>query len=548
MRVTNLDPARCRAPRRRAGAKGRRQDGGRRSRRVPQGASRQRSTTPSPRTRGPTRSTSRQWPTSSRPTATADGEHRPPLLARPHCGLAAVGRRAGRSPRLRSTRRTPRTSPPTPRRSVRPARRARQRARSRPGVVHQQATWSRATPRSATSPGGTACSSMRSPGLGAEGEPTPESLAAIADFVTGQRGEDRSTTRRSSARPSPRRSPARQARASPCSTRSRALPRRRRRAPTTSRSCGPTWPPSRQVSRARDRAAHRAGRRRDRLWRAARSSKPTCVVERGEVVAVVGANGSGKTTLVKGVLGLAELLGGSLRLFGQPADQFARALPPRLRTAAPDARRSADGDGHRGRDHGAVGPQAPLPAARQGRSRAPCCEAIGRRRPGRSSQWRLQRAERRPAAPHPASPERLASEAEVLVLDEPLAGVDHDSAVDLADTLGELVAGGVTVVTVLHELGPLAPLITRVVWLDHGRRASTTGRPSPCARTFTGHGPGPHGGEPAAPGLRLRAVARPIRCSSSTTSFMQRALRRRGPRRDHRAGRRCLPRAAAPDA
>ena len=55
----------------------------------------------------------------------------------------------------------------------------------------------------------------------------------------------------------------------------------------------------------------------------------------------------------------------------------------------------------------------------------------------------------------------LAGEPELLVLDEPNAGVDHPSQDGLAETLGDRSDAGATVVVVLHELGPLAPLIDR---------------------------------------------------------------------------------------
>ena len=41
-------------------------------------------------------------------------------------------------------------------------------------------------------------------------------------------------------------------------------------------------------------------------------------VGRGEAVAVLGSNGSGKTTLVRGVLGLAAVLGGAVEVLGSP--------------------------------------------------------------------------------------------------------------------------------------------------------------------------------------------------------------------------------------
>jgi zinc transport system ATP-binding protein len=54
-------------------------------------------------------------------------------------------------------------------------------------------------------------------------------------------------------------------------------------------------------------------------------------------------------------------------------------------------------------------------------------------------------------------------------MDEPTAGVDARSQAALAATLHELAGAGRTVVLVAHDLGPLEPLITRTVELDHGR-------------------------------------------------------------------------------
>jgi zinc transport system ATP-binding protein len=62
----------------------------------------------------------------------------------------------------------------------------------------------------------------------------------------------------------------------------------------------------------------------------------------------------------------------------------------------------------------------------------------------------------------------LASEPELLIMDEPLAGVDLASQEILAATLREQVAAGSSVLLVLHELGPLEPLIDRTVVLRDG--------------------------------------------------------------------------------
>jgi zinc transport system ATP-binding protein len=63
----------------------------------------------------------------------------------------------------------------------------------------------------------------------------------------------------------------------------------------------------------------------------------------------------------------------------------------------------------------------------------------------------------------------LAGEPDLLLLDEPNAGVDHASQLAIAETLGGRADAGASVVVVLHELGPFAPLIDRVVALREGR-------------------------------------------------------------------------------
>ena len=63
----------------------------------------------------------------------------------------------------------------------------------------------------------------------------------------------------------------------------------------------------------------------------------------------------------------------------------------------------------------------------------------------------------------------LAGRPELLVLDEPNAGVDLESQEAIASTLATLTAAGATLVVVLHELGPFADLIQRTLVLREGR-------------------------------------------------------------------------------
>jgi zinc transport system ATP-binding protein len=63
----------------------------------------------------------------------------------------------------------------------------------------------------------------------------------------------------------------------------------------------------------------------------------------------------------------------------------------------------------------------------------------------------------------------LAAEPELLIMDEPTAGVDAASQDALAAVLAGVSARGTTLVVVTHETGPLAGVLTRAVVVDHGR-------------------------------------------------------------------------------
>ena len=58
---------------------------------------------------------------------------------------------------------------------------------------------------------------------------------------------------------------------------------------------------------------------------------------------------------------------------------------------------------------------------------------------------------------------------ELLILDEPLAGIDRASRESLAEILQGLRAQGLTLVTVLHEMSELADVVQRAILLQDGR-------------------------------------------------------------------------------
>jgi zinc transport system ATP-binding protein len=192
-------------------------------------------------------------------------------------------------------------------------------------------------------------------------------------------------------------------------------------------------------------------------------------VRAGEGVAILGANGSGKSTLVRAVLGLVPLAGGRVALFGaegrsRPGRRQLRRIgyvPQRLGAGsgvpATVAEVVASGRLARRRllrpadaaDRAAIA--AALAAVGLGDlARAPVAALSG----GQQQRTLIARA--------------LATEPEMLVLDEPTAGVDADSQTAFAHALAEFRAGGGTVLLVAHELGPLAALITRAVVIHNG--------------------------------------------------------------------------------
>jgi zinc transport system ATP-binding protein len=189
-------------------------------------------------------------------------------------------------------------------------------------------------------------------------------------------------------------------------------------------------------------------------------------VRAGETVALLGANGSGKTTLVRGLLGLATLMGGELELFGVPADRFRERarigyVPQRLAlgTSVPATVREVVSSGRlarrgwlsraTGADRTAV-TDAIATVGLADRAGANVAELSG----GQQRRVLIARA--------------LAAEPDVLVMDEPTAGVDLASQVALAATLGVLAERGVTLLVVTHEVGPLRDVVRRAVVLRDG--------------------------------------------------------------------------------
>jgi zinc transport system ATP-binding protein len=190
-------------------------------------------------------------------------------------------------------------------------------------------------------------------------------------------------------------------------------------------------------------------------------------IRSGEIVAIVGPNGSGKSTLMKGVLGLNERVAGSVTIFGVDSSEFhdrARlGYVPQRHTLSASVRATAEEIVATGR-LARIGWLGRLRAAdRQVVARS--LEVVGLADRATTEVSTLSGGQQRRVLIARA----LAGQPDVLIMDEPTAGVDAASQHVLADVLGRLVERHVTMVIVTHELGALERLLTRIVVVDAGR-------------------------------------------------------------------------------
>lgn len=201
-------------------------------------------------------------------------------------------------------------------------------------------------------------------------------------------------------------------------------------------------------------------------------------VRSGEAVAILGANGSGKSTLIRAALGQMPVTAGDARLFGVSTRSAATAVPwPRV-GYVPQRISAASGV-----------PATAIEVVMTG--------LLGRRR------WWLRRGDRSRAmqalaevgiedladrpfgvlsggqAQRVVIARALVRDPELLLLDEPLAGVDVLTQGSFAALLSGMHDDGRTIVMVLHELGPFADLLDRAVMLRAGEIVHDGALPRP---------------------------------------------------------------------
>jgi zinc transport system ATP-binding protein len=195
----------------------------------------------------------------------------------------------------------------------------------------------------------------------------------------------------------------------------------------------------------------------------------TLDVHPGEVVAVLGPNGAGKSTIVKGLLGLSDRLGGQVRLFGMPLEQFARSgdharlgYVPQRHTLSGSVRATVEEIVATGRLVRQSWFGRPNATDRQVIARA--LDVVGLADRADIDVGTLSGGQQRRVLIARA----LAAQPDVLLMDEPTAGVDTANQHVLAEVLGRLAAQGVTMLVVTHEMDAFLDVVTRVVVVDRG--------------------------------------------------------------------------------
>ncbi len=201
----------------------------------------------------------------------------------------------------------------------------------------------------------------------------------------------------------------------------------------------------------------------------------TFALQEGELLGLIGPNGAGKTTALRAITGTVRPDRGAVALAGLdltrlPVHRRVRAglgmsqqlvRPFRAMTAIENVMLAA----------GAAKTGAPLRALFQRGRTAERQKArihlntvgiaeVAESAPDSLPLGTLKRLEMARA---------LALEPKVLLLGEPLAGLNHVEARRLAETIAELNRGGVSIILIEHNLGEVMRVCSRLVVLDNGR-------------------------------------------------------------------------------
>ncbi|MFP8956104.1 metal ABC transporter ATP-binding protein [Natrialbaceae archaeon A-CW3] len=187
-------------------------------------------------------------------------------------------------------------------------------------------------------------------------------------------------------------------------------------------------------------------------------------IEEGEFLGLIGPNGSGKTTLLHLMLGLLEPESGSIDLFGEPVGEFkdghrigyvsqqstnrGGSMPVTVRESVTMGRFAQAGHSRLMDEDYAIVEDA--------------IETVGitnlaDRRINQLSGGQRQRA---------FIARALASEADLLALDEPTVGVDAESRDAFYALLDSLNESGITIILIEHDIGVVTDRASRIACIN----------------------------------------------------------------------------------
>jgi ABC-type multidrug transport system ATPase subunit len=184
------------------------------------------------------------------------------------------------------------------------------------------------------------------------------------------------------------------------------------------------------------------------------------LIPRGCAFGYLGPNGAGKTTLIRVLLGLTHADAGSMSLLGYPVPKHRDAALARVGAIVDEPRFH----GHlTGRENLRILAAAREPAARE--RIGPSLERVGilHRADDRVSKYSMGMRQRLGVAAC------LIGDPQLLILDEPMNGLDPAGMQDMRDMILSLVAEGRTVVLSSHLLDEVERTCDAVAIVDRGR-------------------------------------------------------------------------------
>ena len=198
-------------------------------------------------------------------------------------------------------------------------------------------------------------------------------------------------------------------------------------------------------------------------------------IEQGEFLGLIGPNGSGKTTLLHLMLGLHEPDSGSVELFGEPVESFddgerigyvSQQSTSRSSTMPVTVRENVTMGRFAHAGHSRLS-QADFASIDNAIERVGIAD-LADRRMSQLSGGQRQRAYIARA---------LASEADLLALDEPTVGVDAESRDSFYQLLSDLNESGMTIILIEHDIGVVTDQASRIACINtelfhHGDTAS----------------------------------------------------------------------------